>query len=78
MKEFDLKTLAEFDGTNGKPIYVAVNGKVYDVTRSKLWKDGTHQKRHHAGEDLTEDLEAAPHKPDVLQRFPQVGIISDS
>lgn len=75
MKEFDLKALAEFDGTNGKPIYVAANGKVYDVTRSRLWKDGTHQKRHHAGEDLTEDLEAAPHKLDVLQRFPQVGII---
>ncbi|MHC1742661.1 MAG: cytochrome b5 domain-containing protein [Syntrophobacteraceae bacterium] len=76
MKEFDLKTLAEFDGADGKPIYVAVGGKVYDVTRSRLWKDGAHQKRHHAGEDLTEDLEDAPHEPDVLLRFPQVGVIS--
>ncbi len=75
MKEFDLNTLAEFDGTDGKPAYVAVQGKVYDVTRSKLWKDGTHQRRHRAGEDLTDDLEGAPHKPDVLLRFPQVGVV---
>jgi predicted heme/steroid binding protein len=77
MQEFDLKTLAEFDGSNGKPIYVAHQGKVYDVSRSKLWKDGAHQKRHHAGEDLTEDMESAPHKPDLLLRFPQVGVLKN-
>jgi predicted heme/steroid binding protein len=75
MQEFTSKTLAEFDGSNGKPIYVAHQGKVYDVSRSKLWKDGAHQKRHRAGEDLTEDVEDAPHKPDLLLRFPQVGVM---
>ena len=75
MKEFDLNGLAEFDGSNGKPVYIAYQGKVYDVTRSKLWKGGIHQKRHHAGENLTDDIEDAPHEPDVLGRFPQVGIL---
>lgn len=75
MEEFDLKALAEFDGSNGKPVYIAYRGKVYDVSKSQRWKTGVHQKRHHAGEDLTEDMEAAPHKPDLLVRFPQVGVL---
>lgn len=75
MQEIDRKTLAEYDGTNGKPVYVACQGKIYDVSKSKLWKEGRHQKRHNAGADLTEDMDAAPHKPDVLRRFPQVGIL---
>jgi len=78
MKEFDLNGLAEFGGSNGKPVYVAYQGKVYDVSKSKLWKGGVHQKRHYAGEDLTEDIEAAPHEPDLLKRFPQVGVIIQS
>jgi uncharacterized membrane protein len=32
-------------------------------------------KRHHAGKDLTTDIQAAPHEPDVLERYPKVGIM---
>jgi uncharacterized membrane protein len=32
-------------------------------------------KRHEAGKDLTDDIEAAPHGKEVLDRFPQVGIL---
>jgi uncharacterized membrane protein len=32
-------------------------------------------KRHHAGKDLTTDIQAAPHKLDVLDRYPQVGVL---
>jgi hypothetical protein len=32
-------------------------------------------KRHSAGADLTEDIANAPHGIDVLDRFPQVGIL---
>lgn len=75
MQEFDRITLAAFNGSNGSPMYVAYQGKVYDVSRSRLWKDGVHQKRHGAGEDLSDDMGSAPHKPDVLLRFPQVGVL---
>ncbi len=75
MKEFDLEELAEFDGKDGKPVYIAHKGKVFDVTGSKLWKAGVHMKRHHAGADLSTDIKAAPHMPEVLDRYPQVGVL---
>ena len=34
MKEFTLEELAEFDGREGRPAYVAYDGMVYDVTES--------------------------------------------
>ena len=76
MKEFDADELARFNGENGSPIYVAHDGKVYDVSKSKLWRNGQHMKRHSAGGDLTADIQAAPHESDVLERYPQVGIIA--
>ncbi|MCG6880990.1 MAG: cytochrome b5 [Deltaproteobacteria bacterium] len=75
MKEFELEKLQEFDGKEGKPAYVAYNGKVYDVSGSKRWKGGLHMNRHHAGNNLTSDIQAAPHEPSVLERYPQVGTL---
>lgn len=75
MKEFDLKALKDFDGKDGKPVYIAQGGNVYDVTESKLWKNGTHMRRHNAGADLTTDFQAAPHGTEVLARYPQVGVL---
>jgi len=75
MKEFDIETLREFNGKEGKSIYIAHQGKVFDVTNSKFWKTGVHMKRHPSGTDLTADIEAAPHGPEVLDRYPQVGIL---
>ena len=75
MKEFSVDELAGYNGENGNPVYIAHDGKVYDVTESNLWRNGLHMKRHHAGQDLTNDLQAAPHDHDVLQRYPQVGVL---
>ncbi len=75
MKEFNVAELAEYNGENGNPAYVAYDGKVYDVTESKLWRKGCHMKRHFAGHDLSNDLQAAPHEKDVLQSYPQVGVL---
>ena len=77
MQEFDSAELEKFDGKEGRPIYIAYRGKVYDVTESKLWKNGQHMNRHHAGEDLTADIQGAPHEPDVLERYPQVGTLKE-
>jgi len=75
MKEFELEALKDFDGKDGKPVYVVHEGKVYDVTESKLWRNGVHMRRHNAGNDLTTDFKAAPHGREVLERYPQVGIV---
>lgn len=75
MQEFDIAELEKYDGNNGRPVYVAYKGKVYDVSGSKLWCDGLHMKRHHAGQELTADIQGAPHEPDVLDRYPQVGTL---
>lgn len=75
MREFDLEELSLFNGENGKPVYVAHEGKVIDVSGSKLWKTGLHMKRHHAGHDLTTDIQAAPHGTEVLERYPEVGVL---
>lgn len=75
MKEFDLESLSKFNGKDGQPCYVAHKGRVFDVSASKLWKTGLHMKRHPAGHDLTTDIAAAPHGPERLDLYPQVGTL---
>jgi predicted heme/steroid binding protein/uncharacterized membrane protein len=75
MKTFTKDVLAEFDGKEGRPAYIAQGGKVFDVSKSKLWPGGLHMKRHHAGQDLSTALAAAPHDAGVLERYPQVGVL---
>jgi predicted heme/steroid binding protein/uncharacterized membrane protein len=75
MKKINAKELSEFNGDKGNTIYIAHEGKVFDVSASKLWQDGMHMQRHHAGSDLTTDIQAAPHGPEVLERYPQVATL---
>lgn len=72
------KELAEFDGREGRKAYVAVSGKVYDVTESPLWEQGDHQGAHQAGSDLTEELKTAPHVRSVIERFPVVAQLTEA
>ena len=41
-REFTLEELATYDGSMGRPAYVAVNGIVYDVSLEKTWGGATH------------------------------------
>ena len=75
LREFTSEELAKFNGEDGRPVYIAYEGKVYDVSESKLWKTGLHMRRHQAGTDLTEDIGGAPHDTEVFERFAQVGIL---
>jgi predicted heme/steroid binding protein/uncharacterized membrane protein len=77
MKEFSVEELAAFDGKDGRPVYVAHHGKVYDLSNSRFWKGGAHMRRHQAGHDLSTDLQAAPHGIEKLEQFPQVGIVKE-
>lgn len=74
-RKFTLDELGKFDGKEDRPAYVVYKGKVYDVTDSSQWIDGDHI-GHAAGEDLTEQMEIAPHGEDVMERMKLVGVLS--
>lgn len=76
-KKITLEELAATDGKDGRPVYLAFNGKVYDVSESPLWEGGLHMARHHAGHDLTADFADAPHGQEVFERYPQVGVLKE-
>jgi predicted heme/steroid binding protein len=70
---FSAKELKQFDGKKGRPAYVGHKGFVYDVSGSFHWKNGTHWVVHQAGQDLTKEMENAPHFDDLLLKFDKVG-----
>ncbi|KUG22136.1 hypothetical protein ASZ90_008106 [hydrocarbon metagenome] len=74
--EIDRETLSKHDGKEDRNAYVAVEGKVYDVTGNRLWKNGVHMNRHQAGNDLTEAITASPHGKDVLSKIQEKGTLA--
>ncbi len=64
--------LALRNGQDKPEIWVAFAGKIYDMTTSKLWKNGKHYE-HWAGQDLTEELVDAPHSAKVFEKFEPIG-----
>ncbi len=69
--------LSQHDGQDGRRAYIAVNKIVYDVTESKLWKNGLHPPDHKAGQDLSDEILSAPHVKAVVTRFPVVGQLEE-
>lgn len=67
--------LLSFDGKEGRPAYIAYKGLVYNVSGSRLWKDGSHLKKHSAGSDLTDVLGTAPHGEEKVLGMPSVGTL---
>jgi predicted heme/steroid binding protein len=74
---FTLTTLAENDGIDGRPAYIAVDGYVYDVSNSPHWQGGTHYSGSQAGQDLSESILQSPHGKSVLNNIPRIGILVD-
>lgn len=74
MKEYTLEELSEYNGKNGK-VYIAYDGQVYDVSDSYLWEDGIHQGIHDSGKDLTQEMDEAPHGPEIFKDYSVVGIL---
>lgn len=72
MEEYSRGQLALRNGHDKPNIWVAYKGMIYDVTESRLWRDGKHYE-HWAGQDLTEELKDAPHTSSVFQKFKLIG-----
>jgi len=73
LKPFTLEELQRFDGTEGRPIYVAYQGKVYDLSGSPLFRGEKRMRCHVAGKDLTREISSAPHSEELIFKFPVVG-----
>jgi len=64
--------LALRNGQDREEIWVAHAGLIYDLTHSRLWRGGKHYE-HWAGQDLTNELAAAPHDERVFERLQPIG-----
>lgn len=72
--ELNLSELASFNGMNGKPAYVAVNGVIYDVSNEATWGGASHFGLM-AGRDVTAQFNSCHGMITVLSKLPKVGIL---
>lgn len=76
-KTFTLEELAAYDGQDGNPAYIAVDGVVYDVSNVPEWANGEHWGQYFAGNDLTEEIKnESPHGVSKLEGLPVVGTLA--
>lgn len=71
---FSKNQLSLRNGQDRAEIWIAYKGIIYDVSESRLWKNGKHYE-HWAGQDLSHELPEAPHTDSVFEKFPKVGIL---
>lgn len=64
--------LALRNGQDKPEVWVAFRGVIYDVSKSRLWRNGKHYE-HWAGQDLTDELKDAPHTQTVFDKFEAIG-----
>jgi len=64
--------LALRNGQDKPEIWIAFQGSIYEVTGSRLWRNGWHYE-HWAGQDLTGELKDAPHDKKVFEKFKVIG-----
>ena len=72
--EITRQQLALRNGQDKPEVWVAFQGFVYDVTASRLWRNGKHYE-HWAGQDLTDELKDAPHTDMVFDKFKKIGVL---
>lgn len=76
MNKYTLRQLSLRNGQDKEEIWIAYQGKIYDVSASRLWRNGKHYE-HWAGQDLTPELADAPHNEKVFEKFEVIGELTD-
>ena len=72
LKEYTRAELALRNGQDKPQIWIAFRGLIYEVTSSRLWRNGKHYE-HWAGQDLADELAEAPHNENVFDKFEPIG-----
>lgn len=73
---FTMEEIAQYDGKDGRPAYIVVDGVVYDVSNVSQWSSGMHYS-FEPGADVTEALAAGPHGASQLNNAEVVGVIAE-
>ena len=76
LPEYTKNQLALRNGQDKPEIWCAYKGLIYDLSRSKLWRNGKHYE-HWAGQDLTPEMKDAPHTEFVFDKYDPIGILKD-
>ena len=75
LNDLTLEELSKYDGKNGNPAYVAVDGIIYDVTNEDIFKKSPHNSLN-LGTNITKEFNGC-HNADesVLAKLPIVGTV---
>jgi len=60
--------LLRHNGDGGSEKWIAYDGIVYDVSECPNWRTEMHRDLHFPGQDLSGEINDAPHKEDVFTR----------
>lgn len=72
LPSYSRSQLALRNGQDRDEIWIGFRGLIYEVTESRLWRNGKHY-QHWAGQDLTPEFEDAPHGDWVFEKYPPIG-----
>lgn len=75
-KEFTLDELTGYNGKNGKPAYIAIEGIVYDISNEAVFKELKNIEII-AGKDLTEQFNFYHRINQGINKIPRVGVVDD-
>lgn len=77
LETYSRSQLALRNGQDREEVWIAYEGVIYEVSRSRYWRTGLHYE-HWAGQDLTHELPDAPHGDEVFKRFKAIGKLKAS
>lgn len=72
LMKLTIEELSSYNGEDGQPAYVAIDGIIYDVSGLPSWTGGTHN-GNMSGQDLSEAINDAPHGDSKLKGLTVVG-----
>lgn len=76
MESYTRSQLALRNGQDRDEIWVAYQGIIYEVSKSRHWRGGLHY-GHWSGQELSSELPDAPHGEEVFKRMKVVGTLSE-